>query len=73
MSTEPNDIRIRTGDTREGLQALLDGLPMIVATVADHQQEEGVHEVRVLRGIDFLRFAFEQQGYGEILDQARYA
>jgi hypothetical protein len=64
--TDPADVLVRTR-SRELLQQTLDGLPGVTALVLDDPQEEGVHLVRVLRGLDFMRFAFARQGYGEII------
>jgi hypothetical protein len=56
-------LRARIGGGPDSVQQLLDGLP------GDHQAEcvgQGVYDIATTNA-GFLRFAIEQQGYGEVL------
>lgn len=61
------DIRVRTANP-SALDATVQQLPMCAAVVIDGSWDGDVCTVRVLAGDPgFLRFAIENQGYGEVL------
>lgn len=65
------DLIVRCGDPK-ALDTLLGQLPMVAAQVVDGTWDptESTCTVRVFGSSGFLRFAFKQQGYGEILGVA---
>jgi len=69
----PTDILIRTANP-DILQQTLQQLPGVRASLLGspgrYEREDGCWRARVFAGLPFLEFAFEQQGYGEIVREA---
>lgn len=62
------DLIVRTANPK-ALDDTIQQLPGCAAAVVDGSFDGDACRVRVLRGLDFLRFAITQQGYGEIIGE----
>lgn len=68
LHTAATDLIVRTANPK-ALDDTIQQLPGCAAAVVDDSFDGDTCRVRVLGGLDFLRFAITQQGYGEIVGE----
>jgi hypothetical protein len=66
--SDVTDLIVKTSDP-DGLEATVQQLPMCTAVVVDGSFNGETCRLRVFSGLNFLKFAITQQGYGVIVGE----